>query len=176
MRRLVSALFVLLTAAAPVAAQSCTTTQNPNSIASCSVSGTAAANIVKTVRLSLSAATTTLAAPTIAVFDAGLQSVATTGPNVTVKSNSAWVVSIRALNATWGASAEGRTDKVAADLLWSSSATGSFAPLSGTDTPIASGSATTGVSGTLFLKVAYSWLNDVPGTYTLPVVLTITAP
>ena len=170
------ALVLLFAAATAARAQTCTATQKPNTVSSCTVSSTVGVNVVKSVSLSMSNAATTLATPAVADVDAGLQRVATSGPVLTVRANSAWVVNIKALNETWTAGAGGRVDKPASDLRWSLSASGTFTALSTAGSQLATGAATTAASYQLFFKAAYNWVDDLPGTYNLPVVLTITAP
>lgn len=146
----------------------------------CTIGGTATHAITLTisraVRLELSASSIPLAAATGADFDAGFGQ--TAGPTLTVKSNAPWALSVRATQATWTESgATARVGKPSADFLVGSSPLGPFLALTTTPVTLASGAA--GTSGTvlpLTFRVAYAWLLDTPGSYTIPIQLTITSP
>jgi hypothetical protein len=127
----------------------------------------------------MSAASTTLTAPTPTDFDAGFNS--TTGPSLTVSANSAWTLHIRAASATWTATntspgAPARTTKPAADLQWATASNGTFTALTTTDASLVNGGATAGNATTLYFQTLYDWALDTPGNYGLSIVLTLTAP
>lgn len=163
--------------ALPAAAQS---SCNVTSAGTCSTTGTLSITIGigRAVQLELSAASTTLSSPTAADYDAGFA--ATSGPSGTVRSNAPWSLVISAATATWTAanteSEPARTNKPSTDLLWALSPSGPFTALTTTPTTIASGAATSGISGTLYYRTRYDWLLDTPGTYSIQVVLTLIAP
>ena len=159
-----------------VAAAQCTATGAP---ASCNQPGSVSMTAGRVVRLQLSAGSTALTAPTPADFDAGFNS--TSGPTLTVSANSAWSLTLRASTALWTATntspgAPARTNKPAADLLWSTTSGGSYNALTTTDATLVTGAATASTSTTLYLQTLYGWTPDTPGTYGLTVVLTLTAP
>src|SRR6267378_1262445 len=86
--------------------------------ASCGVPGSVSMTAGRVVRLQMSVGSTALTAPTTTDFDAGFNS--TTGPTLTVSSNSAWTLHIRASTAVWNATntspgAPARANKPAAD-------------------------------------------------------------
>jgi hypothetical protein len=146
---------------------------------SCSMTGGVTINIGRAVLMTLSPGSTTLAPPTIADYDAGYA--ATTGPTATVRANAAWSLSISSASATWSAvdtqTEPARVAKPASDLLWSTTAGGTFVGLTTTAVQIGAGTRTgTGTPVTLFYRTSYGWTLDTPGNYTLPVVFTLTAP
>jgi hypothetical protein len=147
--------------------------------ANCGLGGSVSMTAGKVVMVAMSAGSTTLAAPTPADFDAGLN--ATTGPTITVRANAAWTLHLRASTALWTATntspgAPARTTKPAADLKWSTSSGGTFTALTTSDVTLVSGSATASSATTLFFQTLYGWTLDTPGNYSLAVVLTLTSP
>jgi hypothetical protein len=146
----------------------------------CTVGGNATfaafVTVTAAVRLSSPATSVSLTSPTGSEYDAGFGP--STGPVLTMKANTAWTVTIRSTQATWTASpAPARANKPLADLLWSTSATGPFTAMSTNGVSIATG--VTGTPGTaipLHFRVLYAWSLDTPGTYSLPLQLTVTAP
>jgi hypothetical protein len=133
----------------------------------------------RVVRLQVSAASTSLTAPTTADFDGGFN--ATIGPTLTVSANAPWTLHIRAASATWTATntspgAPARINKPAGDLKWSLVAGGAFAPLTTSDANLFAGSATVNNAATLYFQTLYNWALDSPGNYSLSIVLTLTAP
>jgi hypothetical protein len=178
MRRLIPALALLLawTATSVMHAQSCAAAGAP---ASCNAPGSASMTAGRVVRLQMSAGSTALAAPTPADFDAGYN--ATTGPSLTISANAPWTLHVRAASSFWSATntqpgVPARANKPAGDLQWSTASNGAFVALGGTDAPFASGVATAGNATTLYFHTLYDWTADTPGTYSLTVVLTLTAP
>ncbi len=147
--------------------------------ASCNLSGNVSLTTGRVVRLQVNAGSTSLAAPTPADFDAGYNS--TTGPTLTVSANAPWMLQVRASSASWTAvntspGAPARTNKPAADLKWGTSAAGPFSALNTSDATLVSGSATASNATTLYFQTLYNWTSDTPGSYSLTVVLTLTAP
>jgi len=171
------AAIILCAMAAPATSfAQCTANGAP---ASCGVPGSVSMTAGRVVRLQMSAGSTALTAPTTSDFDAGFNS--TTGPTLTVSSNSAWTLHIRASTAVWNATntspgAPARTNKPAADLLWSTAAGGSFAALTTSDANLVAGGATASSPTTIYFQTLYNWSVDSPGNYNLSIVLTLTAP
>lgn len=162
--------------AASSASAQCTANGAP---ANCGLPGTVSMTAGRVVRLQMSAVSTPLTAPVPADFDAGFN--ATTGPTLTVSSNAAWTLHIRAAAATWTATntspgAPARINKPAADLKWSTAAGGPFAALTTTDVNLVTGAATASIARTLFFQTVYSWTLDTPGNYSLAIILTLTSP
>ncbi|MFL5528629.1 MAG: hypothetical protein ACJ791_04625 [Gemmatimonadaceae bacterium] len=154
----------------------CTASGAPDA---CSVPAVASLAAGRVVRLQMNTTSTPLTAPTTADFDAGFNS--TTGPTLTISANAAWTVHIHAASAVWTASntsptAPARLNKPAGDLRWSTGLGGSFASLTTSDATLVNGSATASSATTLYFQTLYDWAMDTPGSYSLSVVLTLTAP
>jgi len=145
----------------------------------CNRPGSVSMTAGRVVLLQMSANATSLTTPVPADFDAGFNS--TTGPTFTVSANAAWTLSLRAAAALWTATntspgTPARTNKPAADLMWSTSSGGAFTPLSTADASLVNGVATASSVTTLYLQTLYDWTLDTPGNYTLSIVLTLTSP
>lgn len=99
------------------------------------------------------------------------------GHAVTVLANAPWTLAISSTSATWNAVGAGaRAAKPRSDLRWDTAITGPYTPMTGTAVTIASGNPTNGTLVNVWYHILWAWNLDTPGTYTLPVVLTITAP
>jgi len=95
----------------------------------------------------------------------------------TVQGNRAWSVQISGATATWSASTGAWASKPVSDLRWSLSSSGATTAMSVTPATVTSGSATSGsASTTVYLRPAVHWATDKPGTYTIGVTFTLTAP
>jgi hypothetical protein len=168
---------IMAAALTPTAAYAqCTASGAP---ANCGVPGSVSMTAGRVVRLQMSAASTSLTAPTTSDFDAGFN--ATTGPTLTVSANAPWTLHIRAASATWTATntspgVPARTNKPAGDLQWSLAAGGAFAPLTTSDASLFTGSASASNAATLYFQTLYDWALDSPGNYSLSIVLTLTSP
>ena len=174
---IVGALTAALLALAPstVLAQ-CTVAGSPSS---CGLPGSASITAGRVIRLQMTATSTTLTAPTAADFDAGFNS--TTGPTLTVSSNSSWQLYVRSATPFWSSTttspgAPARADKPVEDLKWSTNSGGPFVSLTAADANLLVGVATAADTRTLYFQTAYSWLLDTPGDYGLTLVLSLTAP
>lgn len=131
--------------------------------------------ITRAVRLALSASSIALDAPMPDDYDAGFGQ--TVGPVLTVKANSSWSVSIRTTQSTWTASpAPARPNKPASELRWATSPAGPFTNFTTTAVTVRTGTASAGTAIPLHFRVAYAWLLDRPGTYSIPVQVTVTSP
>jgi hypothetical protein len=94
-----------------------------------------------------------------------------------VQGNRAWTVQISGAAATWTASAGAWASKPVSDLRWSLSSTGATTAMSVTPVTVTTGTATAGSpSKTVYLRPAVHWATDLPGTYTIGVVFTMTTP
>lgn len=172
MRRLLCALPLLI--ALPLHAQtSCLA--NP---ASCSTAtGTVQVSITigRAFQLNIAPATTNLAVPTPAIYDAGYA--ATTGPTATIRANAAWTLGISALAGTWSATGpDANTSKQSTDLQWATSSSGPFTGVTTTAAPVANNNATASSAIPLYYRTLWSWARDGAGTYSLTVVFTISSP
>lgn len=160
----------LLLVAQPARAQTCT--GNP-----CNVDNTASVTVATVLKLTLSSTTTTLTAPTEAIYDAGEAIQA--GPIATVKSNRPWNLQISATTALWaGVGVLARLDKLVGDLQWSRTGGAPFTALS--LVPANVYGASQGAGGaqvtTFTYRTVWSWAADTPGDYSLVVRYTVTAP
>lgn len=93
---------------------------------------------------------------------------------ITIKSNVAWAVDIKAGAATWGftpSAGDADPNKPCADLEWKSG--GSYAGLTTTDTQIGSGTAGSGLTITTDFRMLVSYVGNPPGAYSLTVVYTL---
>ena len=148
---------------------------------SCITSNTASVTVGALVKLGMSSATTTLTNPTADDVDAG-NVIADLGPTFTVKANRSWTLKIKSQNAaSWTYAGANSGVKPIGDLAWSTAANGTFAAITNSDATVTSGaSASNGTAAAVFFRT--SWLNDftsasnAPGTYSLPIVFTLTAP
>ena len=148
---------------------------------SCNTTNTASVTVGALVKLGMSSATTTLTNPTADDVDAG-NVLADAGPSFTIKANRSWTLKIKSQNATnWTYVGSNSGVKPISDLSWSTSLGGTYAAITGSDATFASGaSSTNGAAAQAFFKT--NWLSDftsasnAPGTYSLPIVFTLTAP
>jgi hypothetical protein len=146
---------------------------------SCSTTNTASVTIGALVQLEMSSTTTSLTAPTVS--DLG-GSVANNGPTFVVHANEAWTLSIKSGNAVnWTYTGSQSGVKPISDLTWSSASNGTFAAITATDATLASGaSSTNNTAAAAFFKTLYSAdysaASNRPGSYSLAVVFTLSAP
>jgi hypothetical protein len=150
-------------------------------LGTCNSTNTASVTVGALVKLVMSSAATTLTNPTADDVDAG-NVIADAGPTFTVKANRSWTLKIRSQNTpNWTYAGSFSGVKPISDLSWSTASGGTFAAITGSDVTFASGgSSTNGTAAQAFFKT--SWLSDftsasnAPGTYSLPIVFTLTAP
>jgi len=148
---------------------------------SCNTTNTASVTVGALVKLGMSSAATSLTNPTADDVDAG-NVIANDGPSFTIKANRSWTLKIKSQNAAnWTYAGSNSGVKPISDLSWSTSAGGTFVAITNSDAAFASGaSSTNGAAAQAFFKT--SWLSDftsasnAPGTYSLPIVFTLTAP
>lgn len=147
----------------------------------CNTTNTASVTVGALVKLGMSSAATTLTNPTVADVEAGIP-LADAGPTLTIKSNRGWTLKIKSQNATnWTYVGTDAGVKPIADLAWSTAVGGTFAAITGSDaTFLTSASSSNGTAAQAFFRT--SWATDftsasnAPGTYSLPIVFTLTAP
>lgn len=148
---------------------------------SCNTSNTASVIIPALVKLGMSATTTSLTPPTADQVDIGAV-IADAGPTFTVKANRSWTVNIRSGNPTnWTYVGSNSGVKPISDLTWSNAVAGSYVAITAADAVLTSGaSASSGTAAAAFFKTNYpaglANAANAPGTYSLPVVFTLTAP
>lgn len=160
-------------------AQSCSITSTAASPPPCTVTSTHTITMPSLLTLNMSGFTSgtnmTLNAPTsMADYTSSTIQMPTTGPSFQVSANRNYKVQISAAAAAFSGAAYA---KPASDLAWSTSAAGTFTPLSTTAADIVAGTPTALSAATgLFYKTTYNFAQDVPGTYNLDVVFTLVAP
>lgn len=142
---------------------------------SCTVSTTTSLTIPVILRMTIGSASTSFGTLTSADYDLGSKTVA--GPAVTIKANQGWRTQLSSSATTWTAVGAGaRTTKPQTDLLWGSTAGGTFTALSTTATQIGSGSGTGGTVVPLFFQSLWSYSLDTPGNYSIVVTFTLVSP
>ncbi len=171
-------LALLGAAAAPARAQSCPVT---GLNVSCNVTNNVSIQIVAATEVLLPSSGITLSTPDLTAYQDGYQN--TAGPTVTVKANRSWRLNISASTATgyWTPTGGAWPNKPAGDLRWALSAGGTYTALKvdPASDQLGSGSGATNATGTgipLYFQTALDWNLDKPGTYTLTVLYTLTAP
>jgi hypothetical protein len=133
------------------------------------------------VKLGMSTTNTTLTPPTADQVDIGA-TVADAGPTFTIKANRSWTMNIKSSNAAnWTYVGSNGGVKPIAQLTWSNAVAGTFVAITATDALLTSGaSSTAGTAAAVFFRTIYpaGFTNaaNAPGTYSLPVVFTLTAP
>lgn len=178
MRRLLPlliALAPLLLNGRPLAAQLCSTA-NGVANASCSVNVASSLTIPILIRLTIDDTSTTLVAPTAADYTAGQTTTGATGPVVTIKTNNNWTLLVAATSALWTGTGGARANKPVGDLLWATTSGGSYAAMTTSNATVSFGTRGSSNVTTLFYKTNWNWTLDTPGTYTLTVIFTATAP
>jgi hypothetical protein len=94
-----------------------------------------------------------------------------------LRSNTSYAVAISAASATWtGVPGSAWQTKPAGDLEWSLDPAGPFVSVTTTPVSVSTGSATGNGVLTVYLRSRFVWASDVPGSYSLPVRFTLTAP
>ena len=148
---------------------------------SCTTSNPASVTIGSLVKLGMSGTTTSLTFPTADQVDLGAV-IADPGPTFTIKANRSWTLSIKSGNATsWTYTGSNGGVKSISDLTWSNAVAGTFVPITATGAVFTSGaSASAGTAAAAFFKTNYpagfTDAANAPGTYSLPIMFTLTAP
>ncbi|HEV7839221.1 MAG TPA: hypothetical protein VGO75_14220 [Gemmatimonadaceae bacterium] len=147
----------------------------------CNTTNTASVTVGALVKLGMSSNATALTNPTADDVDAG-NVIQNSGPTFTVKANRSWTLKIKSQVATnWNYVGSDAGVKPIGDLAWSTAAGGTYAAITASDATFASGaSSTNGAASQAFFRT--SWTTDftsasnAPGTYSLPIVFTLSAP
>ena len=148
---------------------------------SCNTTNTVSASVNALVKLGMSTAATTLSSPTADQVEVGAN-LADGGPSFTIKANRSWSLNIKTTNASnWTYVGSNGGVKPISDLTWSNAVAGSYVGISSTDALLTSGaSATNGAAAQVFFKTVwaagFTMPSNAPGTYSLPVVFTLSAP
>jgi hypothetical protein len=169
---LLTALSIL--GAGSLSAQSCSGTN------SCSVTSNASVAVPALVNLNVSGAgAITLTAPAASDFGSAVQD---NGPTFTVKANRSWSLAVATTNVTNFTYAGGNGGvKPITDLTWSNTSGGTYVAMSTTAASIVTAQAkTNSASPTIFFKTLYPAAFDdnrnSAGTYSIPLVFTLSAP
>jgi hypothetical protein len=148
---------------------------------SCNTINTASVSVNAVVKLGMGAATTSLTSPTADQIETGA-TIADGGPTFTIKANRSWTLNIKTSNVSnWSYTGSFTGTKPISDLTWSNAVGGTFAGLSSTDAVFLSGAgATNATAAQAFFRTVwaagFTQPSNVPGTYSLPVVFTLSAP
>lgn len=148
---------------------------------SCFTTNTASVSVNALVKLGMSATATSLTSPTADQVEVGA-SIADAGPTFTIKANRSWTLNIKTTNpASWTYVGSFSGSKPISDLTWSNAVAGTYAGISSSDAPFLTGaSATNGTPASAFFKTVwaagFTQPSNAPGTYSLPVVFTLSAP
>jgi hypothetical protein len=148
---------------------------------SCNTTNTASVSVNALVKLGMSSVATTLTSPTADQVEVGAN-IADAGPSFTVKANRSWTLNIKTTNAlSWTYVGSNGGNKPVSDLTWSNASAGTYVGISTTDALLTSGaSATNGAAAQVFFKTVwaagFTQPSNAPGTYSLPVVFTLSAP
>ena len=148
---------------------------------SCLTVNTASTTVNALVKLGMSATTTSITAPTADQIDIGA-TIADAGPTFTVKANRSWSMNIRTSNAaTWTYVGSFSGAKPISDLTWSATVGGTYVAIGASDALFLSGgAATNGTAAQAFFKTVwaagFTQPSNAPGTYSLPIVFTLSAP
>jgi hypothetical protein len=177
--RLLLAAMVLGTAAA--ASQANAQCSSVGAAGNCSTTNTAQVVIPSLVKLGMGATTTSLTAPSADAVDAGTP-IDDAGPALSIKSNRSWTLNLKSGRAQyWDFNGGLGTAKSISDLTWSATNGSGYVALSATDALLGSGaSATATGTASVYFRTLYTGglaaASNAPGTYTLPIVFTLSAP
>jgi hypothetical protein len=148
---------------------------------SCNTTNTASVTVNALVKLDMGSTTTSLTSPTVAQIEIGAV-IADPGPTFTIKANRSWTLNIKTTNASlWTYVGSLAGTKPISDLNWSNAVAGSYAGIGSSDAPFLTGAgATNGLAAQAFFKTVwaagFTQPSNVPGTYSLPIVFTLSAP
>jgi hypothetical protein len=147
----------------------------------CNTTNTVSVTVGALVQLDMSSTTTTLTNQT--ATDIGAASVIPDpGPTFTIRANRSWTLNIRSQNATtWTYVGTSGGVKPIGHLSWSTAAGGTFAAVTNADAIFTSGTtASSGTPASAFFRTSWAGgfgaASNAPGTYSLPVIFTLTAP
>lgn len=149
-------------------------TPNGAASGSCSSNIASSLTIPLLIRMTVSDTSTTLTAPTESDYDLTQTSLSSPGPVVTIKTNNPWTLLVRATSATWTGTGGARATKPVGDLLWSIGS--GYNAMTTSDASVATGTRGSANTRTFTYKTNWAWDTDTPGTYTLTVIFTATAP
>lgn len=147
--------------------------------ASCPVVVNVQFSVPHATSISLNKDTTSLGTPTQTAFTPNVAATTTpvvNGPVFSVTANFDFQVTLKSA-AAWTVSSGGYAAKPISDLQWSTASNGVFSAVSTSGQQVgATRSAGSTVPVSLFFQSTWRWAVDRPGTYSLPLVLTVVAP
>jgi hypothetical protein len=147
----------------------------------CNTLNTASVSVNALVKLGMSGTATSLTSPTADQVEVGA-SIADAGPTFTVKANRSWTLNIKTTNASnWTYVGSFAGTKPISDLTWSNAVAGTYVGIGTADAAFLTGAAATnGTAAQAFFKTTwaagFTMPSNAPGTYSLPVVFTLSAP
>ena len=134
--------------------------------------------VSEVLRISLASSSVSLGTPGEADFVAGYRDVSGAAVNVSVKSNRAFTVQLSGVTSTFSYSGTlANPGKSASDLKWATSAGALFTTTNhfgATTTLLSQGAGS--ITSPLYLRTLWSFASDVPGTYSLAIRFTLSAP
>jgi len=148
---------------------------------SCNTTNTASVVVNALVKLDMGTTTTSLTSPSVAQIETGAL-IADAGPSFTIKANRSWTLNIKTTAASlWTYVGSLGGTKPISDLTWSNAVAGSYVGISSSDAVFLSGAAATnGLAAQAFFKTVwaagFTQPSNAPGTYSLPIVFTLSAP
>ena len=149
---------------------------------SCNTTNTASVTMNALVKLDMLTTTTSLTSPTVAQIETGAV-IADAGPSFTIKANRSWTLNIKTTNLSglWTYAGGLGGTKPISDLVWSNASAGSYVGIGSSDAIFLSGaSSTNGFAAQAFFKTVwaagFTQPSNIPGTYSLPIVFTLSAP
>lgn len=152
-----------------------------NTSPACTINPTASLTIPPVLFMSIPDATVDFAVPTTQDLTAASTVAGTPFGDVTVRSNTGWTLTLAAGQANWDFNAAASTTRAATTLQYSLDG-GAFTSVSTTGATVASGARTNGATAAVNIQfqvtmpAGYDADANQPGTYTLPLVLNLTAP
>jgi len=158
--------------------------QCSGSAGTCNTTNTASVTVGALVKLDMSSVTTALTSPAVTDVESGL-SLDNVGPTFTIKANRSWNLKVKSQNPTnftYVGSDPGVTGvKPISDLSWATTSGGSYSAITASDVTFAFGlSATNSTLAAAFFRTSwaggFSAASNAPGTYSLPIIFTLTAP
>ena len=155
--------------------------QCSSSSGSCFTTNTASVTVGALVKLGMTTTTTALTAPSVTDIESAL-SLDDVGPVFTVKSNRSWNLKIKSQNAaTFDYVGSDGGVKPISDLSWAPTSGGIYSAITASDVTFAFGvSATNSTPAAAFFRTSwaggFSAASNAPGTYSLPIIFTLTAP
>ena len=148
---------------------------------SCNTTNTASVTMNALVKLDMLTTTTSLTSPSVAQVEAGAL-IADAGPSFTIKANRSWTLNIKTTNASlWTYAGTLGGTKPISDLNWSNAVGGTYVGIGSSDAVFLSGAGpTNGLAAQAFFKTVwaagFTQPSNAPGTYSLPIVFTLSAP